>query len=280
MKDYQELKTAAFHRLEVIFGAREAKSILRILEEDLFTGPKQTLNDEWLSAWDRTIDRVLADEPLSYITGIHYFLDLKLKMAPGALIPRPETEELVVSVLDDLKRRYHPSIRILDIGTGSGCIPLAIKSKYPGATIFTLDISAQALSIASANAQALDLDLNFIRQDFLNETLWDQLPAYLDIVVSNPPYIQDHEVGYMTRSTILYEPSEALFAGADPLIFYKKIAVFSFQHLKPGGAIFLEINEFLGEETRQIFDDMGFDHVRVLKDLGHKDRILVCEKAN
>ncbi len=224
--------------------------------------------DEQILAW--TIEnRLLAGEPVQYVTGIADFYGLQLRVSPAVLIPRPETEELVEQLLE--KHPPEPARRLLDVGTGSGCLALAIKNQRPNWTVEGLDVSQEALGIASENAAQLGLAVSFFQADILNS-----LPeGQYDLIVSNPPYISPDERASMGASTLAHEPAVALYAPLeDPLLFYRRLAAIGAQLLYPQGWIYLEINEFRYRETADCFEESGWRSLRILKDLQGKARML------
>jgi release factor glutamine methyltransferase len=235
------------------------------------------LTDAQCLRWNDALQRLLNHEPLAYITGISWFLHLKLQVSPAVLIPRPETEELASLVMKELKHR--PDAKILDIGTGSGCIALAIKSTLPTVHMHAVDISQDALDLAGKNAEALKTDISFHCLDICDTMQWKLLPSDLDVIVSNPPYIPLNEKPLMSMSTVLHEPHLALFTGEDALVFYRVIALFGKKHLKAGGIIWVEINEFAGEDTLNIFKEHGYSQVQIAQDINGKDRFISCKNT-
>jgi release factor glutamine methyltransferase len=273
---WSELKSSSKELLLRAYDTRETEGILRILWEDLSLSKAPMPSRHDLNLWQSAIERIVRGEPVAYVTGMSQFLDLRLFVNNSVLIPRPETEELVIKCLEYIDM---PRPNILDIGTGSGCISLALKSRGPQSRVTAIDINPQALEIAKKNAAHFQLAIHFQLLDFLDLSAWASLPEDLDLIVSNPPYIAMDEKKFMARQTLDFEPPEALFAPLDPLIFYHKIADFSRAHLKSGGWICLEINEFRGEETLKIFQQTTFENCRIIKDLAGKNRILVaCKK--
>lgn len=272
MKVPELIKKEAMAQLVPVFENREATAMIRALEEDLFgTSPLEWTPDT-AAGWKSAIDRILDGEPLAYITGFSHFLNLKLRINPHVLIPRPETEELAVMAINYLKNIKQPCL--LDIGTGSGCLALAIKSACPGATVFALDIDSAALETARTNADAYHLNIDFRQVDFLDEHVWAGLPGNLNLIISNPPYIGETEKNIMSASTLKHEPRHALFAGNDPLIFYRKMARFGKDHLIEGGRIMVEINEYRGKETANVFREAGYPNIEIYRDLSGKERIV------
>ncbi len=275
MMNWTEIKKQSLALLVDRFGEREAVAMIRVLSEDLLIGGALPMQEQDLQQWFQALDRLLLDEPIAYITGISYFLHLKLQVGPGVLIPRPESEELASLVIDYIREhKPHTKLDVLDIGTGSGCLALAIKSKCPQAEVTAIDLSTTALHTAQDNAQRLELTITFQQVDILSKDTWSNLPARLDIIISNPPYIQNNERDLMSPTTLKYEPEIALFAEGDPLKFYKAIAQLGSQRLNAGGFVFVEINEFLSQKTVSVFLDAGFHPVTLMKDINGRDRMI------
>ena len=270
--NWSDCKQIGYESLKPIYGEIEASSILRILHEDLFD-KSNSLHMQDLAVFNTSLSRLLENEPVQYVTGTAYFMGFKLRINNSVLIPRFETEEVAAMAI---KKIGLGKCRVLDIGTGSGCISLAIKKYCPNAEVWAMDKSTQALLVAQENAQKLNLNLNFIQGDFLVQADWANLPHNLDLIVSNPPYVADDEWDKMDISTLKYEPNIALFAGKDPLLFYKKMAEFGKMGLSLSGKIIAEINEFQSIQTRMIFDSMDYHGVEILKDMNGKDRIVYC----
>lgn len=220
------------------------------------------------------LQQLATHRPVQYVLGEAWFSGYRFFVNEHVLIPRPETEELVEWVAEEIGRSLHQNQNLLDIGTGSGCIPISIKKKNPAVSVTAVDISEDALNVAQKNAAALSAEVNFIQLDFLNEATWDVLPVF-DIITSNPPYIKQSEEKEMSQNVLAFEPAIALFVpDNDPLLFYRRIAAFAKKHLAEKGMVFVEINEALGEETRQLFEQNGFAAV-VKKDLQGKDRMIM-----
>lgn len=262
-----QLQSYLTGRLTAHFPEGETTSLVRILGEYLNTLPDAARQ----SAAEQCLDRLVQGEPIQYITGYSWFYDLKLTVTPAVLIPRPETEELADWIIRDI----HEGLRttspdIIDIGTGSGCIALALKKHLPGAHVTATDISADALGIARANAAIHGLEINFLQHDFLH----DPLPARYDLIVSNPPYISHAEYAALSGMVRDYEPSVALAPLTDdPLIFYRRIAETGAAHLQEGGSIYVEISEFRPDAIRALFIDHGY-HTDLRKDMQGKWRML------
>ena len=225
----------------------------------------------------KILEELKTGKPLQYVIGETEFYGLTFKVNPSVLIPRPETEELVEWILSDLRKPKTSieGLKIIDIGTGSGCIPISLKKNLPEAQLFALDISPEALDVSTQNAALNQTMVNFIQADILN-LLNKQLTAEkFGIIVSNPPYVTDAEKEQMLPNVLQHEPHIALFVpDNDPLIFYKAIADFAIKHLDTTGSLYLEINENLGEETVQLLKQMGFKKIELRQDLSGKDRMI------
>ena len=214
---------------------------------------------------------LLKKEPVQYVLGECYFYQLDFEVNKSVLIPRPETEELVERAIVFCKQNQKESI--LDIGTGSGCIPISIKKHLNNASVTAIDISSDALALAKKNAMKQEALIHFMHLDFLDENTWDVLPSF-DLIVSNPPYIPASESNLMDDNVVKFEPHLALFVtDEDPLIFYKKIMKFGKSHLKPFGKILVEIHEKMGNEIQQLFSQNGY-RTQLIKDIFGKDRIV------
>ena len=220
--------------------------------------------------------RVACGEPLQYVTGVCHFSGLDIRVAPGVLIPRPETEELVERVVGWAGGRR--GLRALDVGTGSGCIALSLRSALTDPRVVAVDASADALRIAGGNAEALGLDVDFRQADILAANVEDLLAGQgpYDAVVSNPPYVRLSEAEAMSSVVLDHEPRMALFvADDDPLVFYRRIGRLCRDGLlSPSGRVFFEINEALGAETGIMLRGLGFGSVSVAKDFTGRDRFV------
>jgi release factor glutamine methyltransferase len=218
------------------------------------------------------IGRLNQHEPLQYILGEAQFFGRNFIVNPSVLIPRPETELLVLEVL---KMKLNAPT-ILDIGTGSGCIAITLNLEILNSKVFAIDISQNALDTASANSKKLRANVSFVCLDFLNNSL--QLEP-VDLIVSNPPYVTNLEKQSMKSNVINYEPHQALFVSdQDPLIFYKAIASKSKNLLNASGEVFVEVNEAFGKDVKDLFESYGFKEVKIIKDLDGKDRIVTAQK--
>ena len=233
------------------------------------------LNDEQNIIASQYLERLKNHEPIQYILGETEFYGLKFKVNPSVLIPRPETEALVEWV-----KPPHPpkggflsgTPTLLDVGTGSGCIAVALKKKFPSANVSAMDISPEALALAKENAALNEVNIEFIQDDILHPAATDRK---WDVIVSNPPYIPASEQRYLHKNVTDFEPHLALFVqDNDPLIFYRKIAEFALSHLTAGGRLYFEIHQSLGRLCCQLLESMGFQSVELRKDLSGNDRMI------
>jgi release factor glutamine methyltransferase len=220
------------------------------------------------------IQRINRNEPVQYILEQADFFGRKFAVNPSVLIPRPETEELIRLILHSAKSMQRKPLTILDIGTGSGCIPISLGLELTGAKIFATDISEQALTVAAENAKKLKASVSFIRHDILTS----EMPIeQVDVIVSNPPYIARSEQHAIRRNVVDYEPALALFVpDDDALIFYRAIAPKAKSVLNAGGMVAVEINERFGKEVADIFNENGYEKVQVLNDMQGKNRIVMA----
>lgn len=214
-------------------------------------------------------------KPIQYIFNEAWFGGLAFFVNEHVLIPRPETDELVELITTTIS----PNSSLIDIGTGSGCIPISIKKKLPYTTVTAIDVSDKALEIAQKNAVKHEADIELLHLNFLDEANWQQFEKY-DVIVSNPPYIKQKEITTMHKNVVEFEPHLALFVeDNDALIFYKKVIQFSSHHLNKNGFVFVEINEALGVETLQLFIENKFQAI-LIKDMQGKDRMIKAQLEN
>jgi release factor glutamine methyltransferase len=249
-------------------------SVAGIEKKDFILDPGRLIEENIIDELLVKLGELMALKPIQYVTGTAYFHDLELSVNPFVLIPRPETEELVKWVADDYKEK--PGLKLLDIGTGSGCIILALGKLLKDPQLTAVDISEKAIETASGNAGKYDFRVDFKIVDILKEDDWDKLGTY-DLVISNPPYVRESEKVGMKANVLNYEPPVALFVpGDDPLLFYRAIAKFSKNHLSENGKLYLEINENLGKELIMLLEDEGFSEIILRKDMQGKDRMVRC----
>jgi len=277
MRSIQDFYNDLVRGLLPIYGEGEAKSIARIVFEDAFHLFDPTAQRPFLfkDTFQTIQERLLQQEPVQYVLGQADFYGLKFKVTPAVLIPRSETEELVHWIVES---NQLPAPSILDIGTGSGCIPITLKKKIPNARVSALDISAAALDIAKENATLNEVDIEWILLDILEPKSWTALPMY-DIIISNPPYIPHREAPLMPTWVKDHEPDLALFVeNEDPLLFYRTIIKFANLHLLKGGYLFFELNEFNAREVQNLLITSSLTKVIIEKDLFGKERMSKATK--
>ncbi len=301
----QKTKRNFIEALSETFPQREAEQLMRILLEDLFgidwnrqlMEPNLCIDERQHYLLSEAVRRLLAGEPVQYVTGMARFNDLLLKVSPAVLIPRPETEELVQKIGTGLLRETtnlpcHSSmgkcgsmesmgggsnkgklpLRIWDIGTGSGCIAIALAKQFPNAEVIAFDVSDEALQIAKQNAESNVVKVTFVHDDILHPQS-DYFSQPVDVVVSNPPYVCDNERAAMEANVLDWEPESALFVpDDDPLRFYRQILALAQPQLNPNSQIWFEINERMGEEMLQLCCEMGFAEAEIIEDFAGRPR--------
>lgn len=273
-----DIKQTLKKQLADQYESIELNPILSILTEHI-TGwdqlqqvlNKETeLNETQILAFEKAAAELKAGKPIQYVIGKAWFMGEAYSVNEHVLIPRPETEELVDWILEYAEIKG-TSLRILDIGTGSGCIAIALKKALPNSNVSAIDISTNALKVAAENASILNAAIEFVPLDILNTAF---LPDQYDVIVSNPPYIPMHEMENMEMQVTSQEPNIALFVpDEDPLVFYKAIARLAKLHLKPNGQLFFEIHFDQGEAMVNLLDEMNF-HAELREDLFGKDRMI------
>ena len=269
--------------LQDVYSKDELESIiaycfeyyLKLNRAELVSKADQTISESELLKLNFAIKDLKIQKPIQYILGEADFYQLKFKVNEHVLIPRPETEELVYLIINDTKKNAE-SLSILDIGTGSGCIPIALKKNILSAKVTAMDVSADALEVAKQNANQNGVEIEFVCDSILNPTSHlSHLSFHFDIIVSNPPYISVSEKAGMDKNVVAFEPHLALFVENDnPLLFYEVICNFALKALKKKGIIYLEINQRLGPETKNLLENKGFKNVELIKDLSNNYRIL------
>lgn len=278
----QDAYTQLMYQLFELYDDRESANIADWVIEhitgfkriDRITNKQFPLNTSQQELLKTYTEQLLQHKPVQYVLHEAWFSGMKFFVDKNVLIPRPETEELVEWVVLESQKSKSKSQKILDIGTGSGCIPIALKKRLPDFDLYALDVSQGALSVAEKNASALNAAISFYEINILNKASWDQLPKF-DIIVSNPPYIKQSEEKEMRGNVLQHEPHLALFVpDEDGLLFYKAIAEFGLQHLNKGGQLFFEINEMLGNEVRLLLEKFGYSNVEVKRDMQGKDRMV------
>jgi release factor glutamine methyltransferase len=281
------LKTYFFTELQTIQEDSEIESFFFILTEflhnfkriDVALHPNFEVSESDLEKWKTIISELKTEKPIQYITGEAWFYGLRFEVNENTLIPRPETEELVEWIVEGLKVKGKGQ-RVLDIGTGSGCIPIALKKEIPNAAVFAIDISEKALEMARKNALDNQVQVNFIHQDILqssNLLISKSSNLLFDVIVSNPPYVRNLEKHEIKRNVLDYEPHLALFVDdSDALLFYRKIAQLALKSLAKNGKLFFEINQYLGKETVELVELLGFKNIELRKDFMGNDRMICC----
>ena len=259
---------------------QEVQAMIRIICEDIFNydqvdvalRQESELPDFAQERVTEIIARLRRHEPLQYIVGSARFHGHRFKVTPAVLIPRPETEQLIDMIIDE---NSASDLRVLDMGTGSGCIAISLARALKFAQVDALDVSRDALAVARENAALLKVKVRFFESDMLSP----QPPARYDIIVSNPPYVCWSERESMERNVLDYEPGQALFVpDNDPLLFYKAIAAYAAQSRERGGRLYLEINQRFGNEVKRLLEGNGFDEVRIIEDSYGKTRFAAAVK--
>ena len=280
----QDTKQAIKHQLSNVYDSLELNSIVNILIEEVTGWDALHQNIHKNDALEQTqselltqyTEQLLTGKPLQYIIGKAWFMGHAYFVNESVLIPRPETEELV-EWISEYAHIVNKPLSILDIGTGSGCIPIALKLAIPNATMSTLDISKEALVVAKQNAQTHQVSIEFIEQDILQTK---QLKEQYDIIVSNPPYIPLREKSNMQSQVTEHEPEIALFVSDHfPLLFYSKIAHIGKSALKPKGQLFFEIHYDQGNAIMALLHEMGY-HAELRQDIYGKDRMVRASLKN
>ena len=278
----KQYKVHFFDALKNIQDEQEIESFFFILTEylhnlkrvDVALNPNYEISDAAIEKWNAILVDLQQEKPIQYITGEAWFYGLQFEVNENTLIPRPETEELVEFILKETSNFQLPasSLNILDIGTGTGCIPISLKANLPQANFSAIDVSEQALEVAKRNAASNKAEINFIQANIL-EVL--DLNQNFDIIVSNPPYVRNLEKQEIKKNVLDYEPHLALFVeDTDALLFYRKIAQLALKNLSPNGLLFFEINQYLGNETVKLLENLGFKNIELKKDIYGNDRMV------
>ncbi len=278
MKNSKTLFQDFMNRVQLPENREEIRSIAYLVFENLFgltpteiLAEKQINDSSAMKSLDHILARINKHEPVQYVLGEANFYGRMFTVNPAVLIPRPETEELVRFVISFVKGLKLPNCRVLDIGTGSGCIAVTLAKELPDAEVLATDVSNAALNVASTNAEKLGAKVVFE----ISDVLTDKLPAPVDVIVSNPPYITWDEMKSMPQNVVVYEPQAALFVDSnEPLLFYKAIINRAKESLKLNGLLIVEINEQFGNEVYQLFIENNFKEVALIRDLFGKNRIV------
>ena len=283
----KEIKSIYHKELDKNYGVEEVSSFfyllivhfLKLKKFVLALTPNLVVNKEEEAILFKALSELKQDVPVQHIIGETEFMDMRFKVSPKVLIPRPETEDLVRWVIADSSAEQHQPLTILDIGTGSGCIPIALAKHLVGAQVSALDISSDALQVAQTNALENNVNLNFYQADILDKTSTSTINSKFDIIVSNPPYVRELEKNKMHKNVLKYEPGIALFVSdKDPLVFYRAIANFAVKNLADDGRLYLEINQYLGKEMLRLLSEYNFKDIELRKDIFGNDRMVKAVK--
>ncbi|GGW43040.1 peptide chain release factor N(5)-glutamine methyltransferase [Arenibacter certesii] len=275
----KEIKKIYHKELDHLYSKEEVDSFFYLAIENylglerfvLALEPNLTITKEEEGELFRALSELRLQRPIQYVLGSTQFCDLDFIVNENVLIPRPETEELVYWILDEL-RLVEKEISILDIGTGSGCIAISLSKYLSNAKVQGLDISKKAIAVAKENAIENKVNVDFLEFDVLS---LEELAVQYDVIVSNPPYVRELEKSEMYKNVLDYEPDGALFVpDEDPLLFYKSIVRFARHHLNPDGMLFFEINQYLGKETKKLMESEGFSEIELKEDMYGNHRML------
>ena len=288
----KQYKTHFFNSLKKIQDENEIESFFFILTEylhnlkrvDVALNPNFELSEDDVEKWNAILADLQQEKPIQYITREAWFYGLQFEVNENTLIPRPETEELVEWILNSSITHHSSPISILDIGTGTGCIPISLKANLPQANVSAIDVSQKALEVAKRNAELNKVEINFIEANILEVEDLSQLPSPIthhpssfNIIVSNPPYVRNLEKQEIKKNVLDYEPHLALFVeDTDALLFYRKIAQLALKKLTPNGLLFFEINQYLGKETVELLESLSFKNIELKKDIYGNDRMIRC----
>ena len=288
LKNY---KTTFLQELSSLYEEQEIESFFYIILEklhglkriDLALNPQKVMDGAHLKQWKNIVSELKKQRPVQYILGETTFYGLSFLVNENTLIPRPETEELVELIIESTNYELrNTKLKVLDIGTGSGCIAISLAKHLPTSEVYAIDVSEEALATAKKNAELNKVAIDFISTNILDVITLSAvagLDKQFDIIVSNPPYVRNLEKSEIKPNVLNYEPHLALFVDdIDPLLFYRKIAELAIKNLNPNGKLYFEINQYLGKETIKLLEDFGFRNVELKKDIYGNDRIISCEK--
>ena len=283
-------KSKLLQELSFIYDEQEIESFFYLLLEsyhgkkriDLALNPEMEMDALQLIKWESALSELKNQKPIQYIIGQTEFYGLPFLVNENTLIPRPETEELVEWIIVESSKSAVGSLKILDIGTGSGCIAISLAKNLPNAEVFAVDVSEKALAVAKKNAEINKIEVNFVNADILSVTNLNelptsnfQLPTHFDIIVSNPPYVRNLEKAEIKPNVLEFEPHLALFVeDTDALLFYRKTAELATKNLAQNGQLFFEINQYLGKETVELLVNLGFKSIELKKDIYGNDRMI------
>lgn len=264
--------------LAPLYGTPEAESFFYLLLEeyrgmkriDLALQHEAIFSGTEITQWNESVEKLKTFVPIQYIIGKAHFFGMAFQVDPGVLIPRPETEELVAWILSGSQNKSN--LKILDIGTGSGCIAISLAKNLPHAEVSAIDVSEQALAVAKTNAKNNDTRVRFLQKDILAT---EDLGETFDIIVSNPPYVRNLEKEEIKKNVLDHEPHLALFVDDhDALLFYRKIADLAQRHLSENGQLYFEINQYLGKETMDLLEQKGFLQLELRADIYGNSRMI------
>ena len=288
LKNY---KTTFLQELSSLYEEKEIESFFYIILEklhslkriDLALNPQSVMDGAHLKQWKNIVTELKKQRPVQYILGETEFYGLRFLVNENTLIPRPETEELVELIIESTNYELrNTKLKVLDIGTGSGCIAISLAKHLATSEVFAIDVSEKALAVAKKNSELNDVKVYYINVDILEindlkelATHNLQLATKFDIIVSNPPYVRNLEKDEIKPNVLEYEPHLALFVDdIDPLLFYRKIAELANKNLNPNGKLYFEINQYLGNETVELVESFGFKNVKLIKDIYGNDRMI------
>ena len=283
-------KSKLLQELSAVYDEKEIECFFYLLLEsyhgkkriDLALNPEMEMDALQLIKWESALSELKNQKPIQYIIGQTEFYGLPFLVNENTLIPRPETEELVEWIVVESSKSAVGSLKILDIGTGSGCIAISLAKNLPNAEVFAVDVSEKALAVAKKNAEINKIEVNFVNADILSVTNLNelptsnfQLPTHFDIIVSNPPYVRNLEKAEIKPNVLEFEPHLALFVeDTDALLFYRKTAELATKNLAQNGQLFFEINQYLGKETVELLVNLGFKSIELKKDIYGNDRMI------
>ena len=279
----KQYRTQFIKELSPFYDAYEAESFFYLILEnkhklrqiDLALNHELTFSDADLAIWGGFLNELKKEVPIQYLLGKTNFYGLDFEVNENVLIPRPETEELVEWIINENKEVKSKKIKVLDIGTGSGCIAISLAKNLLNAEVYGIDVSKKAIETAKRNAINNNVDIIFMYQDILDT---DVLACNFDIIVSNPPYVRNLEKEEIKKNVLDYEPHLALFVDDnDALVFYRKIAALAKSGLKENGKLYFEINQYLGKEMTDLLEKMDFKNIDLRKDIYDNDRMISCK---
>jgi release factor glutamine methyltransferase len=274
----QQIRIHLNRELRRIYPEGETRSLIRLILQHfgfelstVIKDPDRKPGSAAVAQINKIVNEISTQKPIQYILGYTHFFDLKIRLNHNVLIPRPETEEMIFRIIEQTPTPPGP---VLDIGTGSGCIALALKKHFHDADVYGMEVKKEALDVARENSIHTGLAIHWIRGDILGEVP-DEIRKDFRLIVSNPPYVLQEQRQEMEANVLRFEPEVAIFAPTeDPLVFYRKIAEFASYHLDRKGSVWMEVNEQLGNETAMVFRKAGFADVALLQDIHGKDRYI------